>query len=472
VSIREFREWPEEKRAGWKMFMRNGGENDIPHELRTEFQLHDLCPGSYYGFTLTGDGRYCLEGGLVTHNTGKTYVACETIRRTDVPTLVVCPKVSIPMWHDVGAQVGVEFDVIGWEKVRTGRTPYGRFENIGRGSRFMWAPEVKLLVFDEAHQACGMTSLNSKMVTGARMLRKKTLCITATPAESPLQMKALGYVLGLHNGTDFWSFALRNGCSPGNFGGLHFTENKEKAAAVMARLSAQLEPRVVRVRIADLGDQFPDVVYTSPLIELDESEEVERLHQEAADAYRKIKECGLRGGSEEHPMTKMLRARQKIEILKLPGWVELGKNALSAGHTVFFFVNFKDTIQALHAKFPDFGIVDGQSKNRNEVINAIQADRMRGCILNNEAGGVSISIHDITGKHPRYSIISPPVKAKSFRQVNFRTRRNGSLTTPHISVPVVAKTCEVKIKQRIDRRLDNNDILCDGMCDGDLLYET
>lgn len=396
--------------------------------------------------------------------TGKTYVACEVIRRLDLPTLVVCPKVSRAAWREVGNQVGTDFDIINWEMLRTGRTPYGKFENIGRGTRFRWASEVKAVFFDEFHAACGVSSLNSKIPMAARAQGKKAVAITATPAESPLQMKALGYLLGLHSGADYWNWALRHGCHKGNFGGLGFTQDKFKAAAVMAKLNAEISQRTVRVRIEDpeVKAQFPDVVFTSPLIELDEADEIDRLHEVARAAYQEIQEKGLRGGAEDHPMTQLLRARQKIELLKLPGWIEHGRSALAAGFTVLFFVNFSATIAALKDKFPEFGVIDGQSKDRDEVLAAVQGDRMRGLILNNEAGGVALNAHDITGKFPRFSIISPPVKAKSFRQVTGRTRRNGSLTTPHICVPVVAGTCEVKIKRRIDQRLDNNDILCDG----------
>lgn len=164
-------------------------------------------------------------------------------------------------------------------------------------------------------------------------------------------------------------------------------------------------------------------------------------------------------------MVRMLRARQRIEILKVPGWVALAESALGAGHTVLFFVNFKATIAALKEHFPDAGVIDGDTPNRDEILQRVQTDQLRVCILNSEAGGVAISAHDITGKHPRYSIVSPGVKAKSFRQVLGRTRRNGSKTIPHISIPVVAGTCEEKIKRKVDSRLDCIDTLCDGLLD-------
>jgi hypothetical protein len=52
------------------------------------------------------------------------------------------------------------------------------------------------------------------------------------------------------------------------------------------------------------------------------------------------------------------------------------------------------------------------------------------------------------------------VRTKSFIQVLGRTRRDGSKSTPHIVIPVVAGTCEVKIKKRIDMRTANIETLC------------
>lgn len=428
--------------------------------LRTGFTIRDLQPGDFYGFTLTGDGRYCLEDFTVTHNTGKTFVACDLIRKFDRPTLVVCPKVSIDAWKHVGGLMGAEFSILNWEMLRTGRTPYGKLEKIGKGSRFTWAPEIKQMVFDEAHVAGGLTTLNSKMVSATYRQRIPTLLMTATPAESPLQLKAMGCVLGLHQGVNFWNWARNHGCYNGNFGGLKFTENAERAKHFMARIHEAWAPRVSRIRIEDLGDQFPEVIYDAPILTLDTAAEIEKLYGEAQEAYEAIRTKQAAGGSEEHPMVQFLRARQKIELLKIPGWIELANEALHNGKTVLFFVNFSATIAALKEVFPDAGIIDGQTKDRTGVIRAIQEDRCRVGILNNEAGGVSISVHDITGKHPRYSIVSPTVRTKSFIQVLGRTRRDGSKSTPHIVIPVVAGTCEVKIKKRIDMRTANIETLC------------
>lgn len=46
----------------------------IKNVLRTGFSINHLPTEDYYGFTLTGDGRYLLDDFTVTHNTGKTHL--------------------------------------------------------------------------------------------------------------------------------------------------------------------------------------------------------------------------------------------------------------------------------------------------------------------------------------------------------------------------------------------------------------
>ena len=409
--------------------------------------------------------------------TGKTYVACETIRRRDKPTLVVAPKVSISAWEDVGRQVGAEFDVINWEKLRTGRTPYGRWlvyrkQRMANGTtrefkKFVWAPEVGDVYFDEAHVASGENSQNGLMVRAAVTAGKTVTNITATPADSPLQLRAMGYTLGLHDDRDFWNWCLKHGCYKAPFGGLGFTEDEDRAASIMARLNEQIAPRSVRIRIEDLPPgAMPDVIFDAPLIDIDERAEIDRMHGDLRAALQEIEEKGLKGGAEDHPMTRALRARQRIELLHVPGWIDLAQQRLDAGRSVLFFVSFSATIAALHAAFPTFGIIDGAHvDSRSDDLAALQADRIRGLIANQQAGGVALSAQDIIGKHPRTSIISAVgVRARDVIQCGGRTRRNGSKSTPEVLIPVAAGTVEVKIKKRVDKKK-----LCiDSLLDGDL----
>ena len=67
--------------------------------------------------------------------------------------------------------------------------------------------------------------MNSKLGIFAKEQGYKILMASATSAINPMDMRAMGYILGLHNNTSFWSWVRRNGCYQGRFG---YTFNGDK----------------------------------------------------------------------------------------------------------------------------------------------------------------------------------------------------------------------------------------------------
>lgn len=177
--------------------------------------------------------------------TGKSYVAMAVSVSFQFSTLVVCPKISISMWHRVAQHFGDSVSVINYESLRTGRSLYGRWNNqeqvdagpegrifdhvcgfcqmridfskphvscytnqtgihcvvskprpIVRGV-FNFDKAVKFLIFDEVHRCGGSDSLNADMLIAAKRQRIKHLMLSATPAQNILQMRAIGYSLDL-----------------------------------------------------------------------------------------------------------------------------------------------------------------------------------------------------------------------------------------------------------------------------------
>lgn len=81
VSVNEYMKWTPGRRNLYRMFrVEPGGNYKITVTLG--FTIDPL-PGEepFYGFTLDGDGRYLLGDFTVTHNSGKTVVFAEIIRR-------------------------------------------------------------------------------------------------------------------------------------------------------------------------------------------------------------------------------------------------------------------------------------------------------------------------------------------------------------------------------------------------------
>lgn len=77
--------------------------------------------------TLLANGTNALDASDC--GAGKTYTACAVASALRLPTLVVSPAISTTHWSRVAAHFGDTLSVVGWEMLRTGRTPYGHWAN-------------------------------------------------------------------------------------------------------------------------------------------------------------------------------------------------------------------------------------------------------------------------------------------------------------------------------------------------------
>lgn len=475
----------------------------LPYQVPAAAHLLDV---------LTRNGA-ALDGSDM--GTGKTFIGGAVIRALDVPTLVVCPQISITSWKRAGAHLGTDFDVMNYEMLRTGRTPWGTWENMPTGAagtylectqcqlkvnpedpfrcphhpigihcvkvkkvkhdygKFIWHPNIRLLLFDEVHRCGGADSLNADLLIAAKRQGIPVLGASATVADSPLNLRALGFALGLHGLVDrqhtpgFFKWAFRMGCRKSPFGGFEFGGNEALRRERMAKLHAEIYPeRGVRVKIADLGDAFPKCKITAELYDLQEADRINELYAEMDEAIRELndrKEKDIEG-----PLTRVLRAKQEIELLKVPLFEEVFHEGIAAGKTVGIFVNFTATLDELQKRLKLRCRIDGTQvgaagqRRRQEMIDVVQSEQERGIILNNQAGGVSISLHDLTGNYPRLGAVSMPNSASMFRQICGRFPRAGGKSVSLYRVILAAGTVEVKHHRALSQKLNQLDALNDG----------
>jgi hypothetical protein len=467
--------------------------------------------------TLNRNGS-ALDGSDM--GTGKTYVSAAVAKALAVPTLVVCPQISITAWHRCAEFLGTEYDALNYEMLRTGNTPFGQWEHprpkvlekiyectecqlkidfkdpfpcphrrhgihcvktktkSHKHGKFIWHEGVKLLIFDEVHRAGGTDSLNADLLSAAKRQGIKTLCLSATAADSPLNFKSLGYVLGLHalidrNGGEqpgFWRWAGRMGCRKSPFGGLAFLGNENFRRIKMAQLNTEIFPsRGIRVKISDLPPgTFPDVQIRAELYDLPGWSRVNELYEEMSDALRELESRKAQDIDLEHPLTRLLRAKQEIELLKAPVFEELTKQGIENNRTVGVFVNFTQTLDELSKRLKTDCRIDGSQvgvsghRRRQEFIDRVQADKERIILLNSQAGGVSISLQDLTGRFPRLGLVSLPNSASMFRQLCGRFPRAGGKSPSLYRIILAAGTCEEGMHKRLSEKLNQMDALNDG----------
>lgn len=401
---------------------------------------------------------------------GKSYHAGCLLRHYNLPTLVVCPKISISMWHRVAAHFGIEVNAWNREKLRTGRQPFGRWEKDNRGRVYwQWAKEIKMLVLDEAHRDRGIRTQNAAMMWAAKRQGIPTLALTATPAVSPLNMRALGYLLGLHNGGDFFRWARNHGCVPGPFGGFVFTGKGWEGGqtAVMNKIGAQLFPeRGVRLRIEDIPE-FPENLIIAELVDVANPERFDDLMAEMADALNDLHAAKVKDRDPNNPMTRLLRAHQEIEILMVPLLVEMCEDATDQGYSVPIFVRFKETLRQLAAKLKcDCQIHGDQTPDeRDEAIETFQTNRENRILLTIDAGGESIGLHDLEGGHPRQPLLLPGFDAWKLQQAIGRAPRTGAKTKVVTKVLFPNTPVGRRLHRNVSRKLSNLSALVDADLD-------
>lgn len=473
--------------------------------------------------------------------TGKTYVACAVAFLLRQPTVAVVPKIAISSWLTAIEHFDTSFPVVGYEAVRTGRTSLGRWENQPRWEdnssneffvcescqcvvdfddyrpcychpaglhciktkrkpwkygKFIWDDAIKFIIFDEVHRCSGLDSLNADMLISAKRQGIRVLGLSATAACTPLQMRALGYALGLHGLNQnlpmcrqlsaqdfsfdpprfepiktlptFYQWAGYHGCRPDPvYRGLKWFASAARQAEIMADIHTQLVPsRGVRVRTTDIPD-FPERQVSAELYDLEKDYEIEKLYREMADALSVLSDREARDANTESPLTRILRARQRIELLKVPIFVELATDALAKGNSVAIFVCFTASLSELSKRLQCENIIDGSPegvRTRERRLCAFQSNEERLILLNNAAGGVAISLHDVHGGYPRVGLVSPGFSAVEFRQVLGRLHRAGAKSPALYRVILAANTVEIRIK----RALDAKNHCIDALCDGDL----
>ena len=189
------------------------------------------------------------------------------------------------------------------------------------------------------------------------------------------------------------------------------------------------------------------------------------FYAEMSEALGVLTERGKRDVAPDSPLTRILRARQRIELLKVPIVAELGEDSLEKGFSVVFFVNFRQTIDELQSRFPEALVIDGTPESvkvRDQNLERFQSNACRVLIANNDAGGVALSMQDLTGECPRIGYVMPNFSAVSMRQVFGRLPRDGGKSKCFYIVPFVSGSVEMPVHRALTAKLDNLDALTDG----------
>lgn len=478
----------------------------LSEAVKSKLRTYQVPSGEWLSYILNL-GRNAVD--LSEMGTGKMFIASAVAATLRKPTLVVSPPLICTQWKQTAEYFGEQVSVVGWEALRTGKTPYGTWANMPpsekaekqriklfcvhcqccvdlekpapclvhhRGihcveakqkrwdyGRFRFHPAVKFIIFDEIHRACGETTLNSEIVVAAKRAGILTLSLSATAATSPMHFRALGYLLDLHNLSDFRLWARRHGCSSlPNLPGIHFAVGKARQEQIMRSIHAQIIPsRGVRLK-SDSIPGFPELDVNVELFDMD-TPEIVRAYTSMATALAELRKKTEHDADDNHPLTRLLRARQKIEILKVPLIHDLAQEHLENGQSVAIFLNYSASIAALSDVMKCECVIDGATPKAIRVarIESYQRNKQRAIILNTGCGSESLGLHDLVGGFPRVGLVNPGTSARGFRQLLGRLRRDGAKSIARYRVILAAGTVEERIHAAIKNKLNCLDALND-----------
>ena len=438
--------------------------------LVSGFDVVPIGKGEYFGFTLDKNHRYLLHDFTITHN---TYTACAVARELDLNICVVCPKAVIKSWQKVirkHFKMGDKLiGIINYEKLRNGRkdSPIASFVLHKHKKRpdFEWKlPKKTLIIWDESQKLKNWKTKNSKTCQAAIKAGYPMLFCSATNATNPLEMRAVGLALKLFDGSkSYYSWAIDNGVYKGNWG-LEFNGDPK----ILKRLHVQLfDQRGVRLRRDEIPN-FPACEIIPQVYNMDD-EDALKINETYADMERELAKLAK---AEKRDATleavAQLRMRQRVELIKVPLFVEMVEEAIEDGFSVAVFVNFTDTINAIAERLKTKCLFDGKTSDtaRDRNVELFQEDKERVILVNIQSGGAGLSLHDLNGKFPRMSIISPTFSPVFMRQALGRIWRDDAKTKSIQRIVCVANTVEEDVCRNVQQKLNNLDLLNDG----DLAY--
>jgi superfamily II DNA or RNA helicase len=326
------------------------------------------------------------------------------------PALIVCPTSLIANWRNEAQRFTPELKVL----ILEGPDRRAHFHEIPavdivltsyallqRDAEEYKAIQFSTVVLDEAQHIKNPDTQNAQSAFGLR--GRHRFVLTGTPMENSVR--------------DLWS--LMNFVLPGYLGSrADFRERYEQpltrgeAPEVQRRLARRMRPFLLRRRKTEVAKELPEKLEQSVICDL-------TARQRAAyDGLLREIQTGIAGERENAGAIRMkmllglLRLRQVCCHLQLVGadlakadgasaklelLEELLEEAIDGGHRVLVFSQFVAMLSLirgrLETKAIDFSYLDGQTKERQAVVDKFQSDpSIPVFLMSLKAGGVGLNL--------------------------------------------------------------------------------
>ena len=397
---------------------------------------------------------------------GKTVMALQTVKDLGLPSLIVCPKIAISQWLSTAQRMDVPknliLGVVNPENLITSKK--NKFYRHDEGW-LVGHDTPSLLVWDEVHRSCSGADSKSALALARWCSKKmpegnKVLAMSATPFETPLKLRALGYLMGFHRFVerDFYDWCRKHACSMVPIGRyprirqvFAFTTNKARAEEVMRIIRRDMGERFLSIGPDEIPG-FPDEVKEVCLVDL-----AKKDHDALVRAYEEMPPQMQHMSQDD--MVKTLRLRQQAEWCKASVLAEMAANYVEDGYSVFIAISFSDSRKRIEDELTKRGvkyasIYGGQRDSERQAgIDSFQRNETHVMVGMMQACSVALSLHDELHERPRVSLISPSYSASDVIQALGRIRRVGG-TTATQKIVLAAGSVEERVAEAVQRKID------------------
>jgi superfamily II DNA or RNA helicase len=407
---------------------------------------------------------------------GKTYCSIATAMETGRPIFVITPKTVIRGWKKAVELTGIECaGIINYEALKFGNTEYltviedepiiTKKGKTIRNITYKWnIPKGTIFIWDEIHRCRNYKSINAKMLEACVYSGYQCFGLSATIADNPQHLGVIGPMLKMFRKETFFGWMMNHGMFTRSINGNNILTFSGASYHLYKIHNVIYPDRGHRVTKNELGDLFPDNTIIAESYEMDNADKIEKVIKKMRKELRNLQIKKSEDVNEDHPLTIRLRARQEVELLKVPAFVELAEDAMEEGNSVIIFVNFRETLDALKSRLKTDCAIYGNQKEseRNKSVDDFQAGSSNIIIVNIQAGGVGIDLHDTLGGYPRYVLVSPTDRSLDLVQCFGRAHRTGGMSKVIQKIIFAAGTVEEKVCENVNMKINNLSALNDG----------
>ena len=417
-----------------------------------------------------------VDGSIT--GSGKSFTALAAAKYLGLQPLIIAPKAVLPSWAEVADIMQVKpYGIYNYEALKANKYPVMRFEKgpTRRHNKLTWtAPEGVMIIFDESHVLKSWKTINAHMAYTASMYYP-TMALSATLGDKPIHFFSVGHIVKLFDQSNFLDWLDRIEYKTIEFTGVEKFRRRLFGMATKIEVPTTVQEKCLilhksiilergsRMNLKDVREYFQDNQVRPELLNMNShtpmintvyehmKRELDKLSQKA----RNDKICVL---------TILLRARQKIELLKVPTIIAHVNTLIGEGNSVVVFTNFNETLNALKIGLNTNCFISGENRGTERESNrvAFQEDRERIIIVNIRSGGVGISLHDLHGNYPRVSLICPSYSAQDTLQAIGRISRSMAKSMTIQKIILAKDTMEEIIYKKLKHKVKNIAAINDG----------